>query len=377
MSSPTAAASTPSPVIVPSVLHRTDADVEQSLPYAAAIHLNGQAFIAASEGLATIPNYAAIVDHFTVKSRESDALTQVRGSTLFKPAQLLDALGCKVVSVRPSNADIGLPTVPALILLNHRETGFPTAIIEATYLTAMRTAAGSAAATDCAARKDAKRLVVFGAGAQAKEHIHAILAVRPNVQLIHIVNRNVERADALAQELKKRYANVHFQTHALNARASGDEVAVAALRQALAAADIICTTTNSSTPLLSLSDVSPGCHINAIGSYLPDQQELSSDLVAAARIAVDSPVETISHVGDIRIPIEENKLTRDALTHVGQYLPRHQYGSKIPLTVSTGATVQLGFDLPKNSSSQDAKWRRDDRSDIFGCNVRERPRSMR
>lgn len=166
MAAVAAAASSPSMLLI------SESTVESCLPPSVALHLSAQAFLATHAELATVPPYSSIVAPCPSQPGSSDA-------TLFKAAQLGEALGVKVVVVRPANESRGLPSVPACILLSDASTGLPSALVQATHLTALRTAAGSAAATDALVRKDASVLACFGAGMQASEHIKAVCAVRP------------------------------------------------------------------------------------------------------------------------------------------------------------------------------------------------------
>ena len=154
------------------------------------------------------------------------------GSTLFKPAAVGSSIGLKVVSVRPSNAERGLPTVPAVMVLLDDTTGAARMTIDATWLTAMRTAAGSALATDTLAAKHSKIMVVFGAGLQAEAHIIAMLEVRNSVKEVIIVNRTEARG---AQARQRDAAKISQLLLLLPA--------ACALPSLVRSADIICCCT--------------------------------------------------------------------------------------------------------------------------------------
>ncbi len=174
-------------------------------------------------------------------------------------------------------------------------TGFPSAVIEATALTAIRTAAGSAVATKLLAPSGAKNLVVFGAGLQARYHAEAML--EPTLRgktLKHVVfiNRDKDRAGTLADQLAKRYEGVTFAS-----LASGD---VDDVRAAVEGAHLIVTATGASEPLFDgrwLNAHGAGVHINAVGSYTPSTREIDTVGVSRARIVLDS--EEAGGVGDI------------------------------------------------------------------------------
>lgn len=231
-----------------------------------------------------------------------------------------------------------LPTVPAVILLNDRATGFPVALVQATYLTALRTAAGSGVATDCFALPESSVLAVWGAGMQAEQHVHAVLAVRA-IKHVHIINRSAPRALELVATLQRFYPAVQFTVRATS---DPSPAASASLSAALRSAHVICTTTNSDVALLQAEDVSPGAHINAIGSYLPSMHELSSALVARCRIAVDSAPAAF-HSGDLHTPLAAGLIQQADIKELGAYVDRAKYSK--PLAGPDAAAGEIGFTL--------------------------------
>jgi ornithine cyclodeaminase len=330
-----------------------------------AIHINAQAFLAAAEAEAAqaqVPPYASISAPSASGSRSggSSDPTSTNEATLFKPALLEEALGVKVVAVRAGNTQLGLPTVPAVILLSDRLTGYPTALIQATYLTALRTAAGSGVATDLFARRDATVLAVFGAGMQAHAHVEAVLAVRPSVHTVHIINRSAPRAEELVAALKTQYPAVTFVVHATSSSSSSSSsssltpaadaaTGAAALSAAIRSAHVLCTTTSSTIPLLHAGDVSPGAHINAVGSFLPSMVELAADLVCApnARIVTDGPAAL--HAGDLHGPLQSGSLHAEELRQIGCFVDRER--SCRPFKDAQGG-AEIGFTLRVASPAQ-------------------------
>jgi ornithine cyclodeaminase len=166
----------------------SDDDVARLVSMKEVIEVNKEAFKALVTGKASVPDRIVL------------PVPQYDGFTLFKPATFGNSLGVKCISIRPRNADKGLPTVPATILTIDESSGFVSSMIDGTWLTAMRTASGSAIATEIMAPKNAKVLTIFGAGMQADTHIDAILCVRPNISQINIVNRSLPRAQNLAEK---------------------------------------------------------------------------------------------------------------------------------------------------------------------------------
>lgn len=150
-------------------------------------------------------------------------------------------MGTKIVSVRPENASKGMATTPATIMLHNASTGMLQALMDATALTAIRTAGGSGAATKVLASPSSRTLVVFGAGLQARWHIEAMLEARPSISDIYIINRTLKRATELGASLTKKYSGVTVRI--IESKRQSDVSA------AVKKADIICTTTNSSQSL--------------------------------------------------------------------------------------------------------------------------------
>eukprot|EP00804_Cyclotella_cryptica_P023534 CCRYP_012161-RA/>CCRYP_012161-RA protein AED:0.30 eAED:0.30 QI:77/1/1/1/0.16/0.14/7/4235/397 len=201
-------------------------------------------------------------------------------------------MGMKVVSVRANNPSIGKPTVPATVMLLDPESGEVSAIMAATYLTAARTAAGSALATELAFRnnpqkmKDSLTLVVFGAGLQAELHIKSIQHVVKLKEVI-IVNRSLERAQKLKESLLQSETNencwdvpINISTMLLSNKKG--------VQNAVQEADVIVTATNTCVPLFSGEWVKPGCHINGVGSFTPQMKEVDDTLVQRCEVLIDT-----------------------------------------------------------------------------------------
>lgn len=184
-----------------------------------------------------------------------------------------ETFGAKMVSVFEDPSRPGRSAHEGVVVVFDRETGLVKCIADGHAITSVRTAAASAVATDALARKDAKRLAMFGCGEQAQAHVHAISRVR-KLEEVLVWGRSQDVAAAFASRLK---AETGLQT-----RAVGDA------REAAGAADIICTVTTSSTPVLLGQWVRPGTHVNAVGSSHAGPVEVDSDLVLASRYVADS-----------------------------------------------------------------------------------------
>jgi ornithine cyclodeaminase len=194
-------------------------------------------------------------------------------------------LGLKVVSVFPHNPDRGEPSIYALVTLLDPETGRPLAVLDGTYLTALRTGAASGVATRHLARPEARTLALFGAGAQALPQALAVCAERP-IQRIWLVNRNRDRAQLLAARMRGAGMTLDIRI-------------APSVEQALAEADVICTATSAPTPLFSDAVLREGTHINAVGSYQPSMAEIPAATVARARVVVDQRQAAWAEAGDL------------------------------------------------------------------------------
>src|SRR5215204_1983720 len=200
------------------------------------------------------------------------------------------ALGTKLVSVYHGNAERGLPSHLATIILHDPETGALQAILDGRYITEARTAAASAASAKHLARKDARVLAVLGSGVQARSHIDAMARVRP-FDAIRVWGRHQGRVQAL------------LATVPPHARAT--LIAADSPEEATEGADVIALVTASREPVLTRTAVKPGAHICAVGACRPDQREMDTALVRDARLFVDSRAGALAEAGDIVIPIKE------------------------------------------------------------------------
>lgn len=181
--------------------------------------------------------------------------------------------GAKLISVFPENSSRGIQSHQGLVVLFDPETGGPVCVLHAGEITAVRTAAASAVATDALARKDARRLAILGSGEQAATHARAICKVR-ELESITIWGRSPERAHAFAERMQAELAV---------------PVAVAGtVEEAVAEADIVCTVTSAAEPVLQGAWVRPGTHLNLVGSSHAGPAEVDSDLVLRSRFIADS-----------------------------------------------------------------------------------------
>jgi alanine dehydrogenase len=227
------------------------------------------------------------------------AVMPMRGTGLFLamvgslPRQR--ALGTKLITVVPKNRGRGLPTIHASYLLTDPETGAPLALMEAGFLTALRTGAASALAARYLARRDSKIVACFGAGVQARSQLLCLQAVFP-VERVSVVGRDAERARAFAARM---------------ARELGVPVeAVRDRRAAVAEADLVTCATTSPSPVFDGRDVRPGTHVDAVGAFRPTTREVDTTLVRRARVAVDTYEGAWEEAGDILIPLKAGAISR-------------------------------------------------------------------
>jgi ornithine cyclodeaminase/alanine dehydrogenase-like protein (mu-crystallin family) len=207
------------------------------------------------------------------------------GTLLLMPAATEAGVGVKLVTVNPANPARGLPFIHATYVLFAPGTLEPVALIEGAALTALRTAAVSGLATRHLARKDAHRLVVFGAGVQATAHLEAMLAVRP-VDQVRVVGRTQSGVRRLVELAR---------SHGVAAHGAGPE--------AVADADLVCTCTTSDEPVFVGLLLPPGVHINAVGSFQPTARELDDEAVRMSKIVVEVREAALAEAGDLLIPM--------------------------------------------------------------------------
>lgn len=238
--------------------------------------------------------------------------------------------GLKTVLIKPDNAARGLPVHVGLVLVFDPETGTPAALIDAAALTAIRTAAASAAATDALARPDAAVLTILGAGVQARSHLRAMCAVR-RPEKVRVWNHRAQSARAFADWARERL--------------DVDVTVAATVPDAVADADVICTVTAAREPLLPAAPVAAGAHINAVGSSFADRRELAGDLVARCAVFVDSRESAHAEAGDLLLAAREGHFHPGAIAaELGEVLngghPGRSGPDEITLFKSLGLAAQ-------------------------------------
>lgn len=271
------------------------ADVRSAIDMPAAIEAMREAFAALADGRAEVPI------RLSLETRH--------GVTLFMPAHLQmrseddgggegEIAGAKVVSVNPGNAASGLPVIHAVVLALDPVTGRALALMDGTWLTALRTGAVGGLAADLMARRDAKVVALFGAGVQARTQLEAVRCVR-EVTEVRIVSRSGQGSDALVSELE-----------GIEAHRVDDADA------AIAGADIVIAATSSSVPVFDGSKIEPGTHVTGVGSFTTEMREVDTELVRRARVIVDQREAILEEAGDIVGPIRDGDV--EASVMVGE-----------------------------------------------------------
>lgn len=236
------------------------------------------------------------------------------------------SLGLKVVSIFPGNHGTGYDSHQGVVMLFDIKHGSPIAIIDASSITAIRTAAVSAVATRALARDDAGDLALLGAGVQAASHLAAMRAVR-TIRRVRVWSRDRARA--------QRFAD-----------ASPVAVEVMPTAQAaVAGADLICTTTAARQPILEGAWLHAGCHINAVGASVATARELDTAAVVRARLIVDSRESALAESGDFLIPRAEGALGDDHIAgELGDVLlgrvTGRRAGDEVTLFKSLGIAIE-------------------------------------
>ncbi len=230
----------------------------------------------------------------------------------------------KEIVVSPANSAKGMDPHQGAVMLHDGETGELRALMNASAVTEIRTAAVSGVATKLLGRPGSRVVAVIGAGVQGRSHIEAMRSVLDNPE-IRLWSRGVGRANALAD-------------------ATGVTVAATA-EEACAGADVVCVCTSAREPVLSLEMLAPGAHVNAVGSSIPTARELTSELVATASLFVDRRESTVNEAGDYLFAVEEAGIGPDHIrAELGELLegvhPGRQADDELTVFKSLGIGVE-------------------------------------
>ena len=244
------------------------------------------------------------------------------GELLFMPSWSPRAAGVKLVTVNPANQDAGLPLIAGTYVLFDRASLQPVAAIDAAVLTEIRTAAVSAVATKALASPDASRLVIFGAGAQARGHLEAMTSVRP-IAVVTVCAPSRSSADAIVELASG---------HGIEAKVG----VPADVRDA----DIVCTCTTSTTPVFAGADLGPAAHVNAVGSYRKEARELDSEVVRRAAVVAVEDRAAMAEPGDLAQPLEQGELDPARVVALEEVLDRSKPGPEVTVFKSVGRAFE-------------------------------------
>ncbi len=244
----------------------------------------------------------AFADFFTGKT-ETPLRTLIRskagsgGNVLFMPGYIEGmGIALKAISIYPKNPEFGRPSINAVVILQDEQTGEILALMEGAAVTAIRTGATSGAATYYLARKDSRTAAIIGCGVQARTQLEAVCCVR-HITEVMAFDTDANRVNSYIGYMKDKFPEIKF-----TAAESSDD--------AVKDADIVITATTSPKPVFCAHSLKKGVHVNAIGSYTPDVQELPEELFDITnKIVVDSSEAVLAEAGDFIIPISKGKFS--------------------------------------------------------------------
>jgi ornithine cyclodeaminase len=266
------------------VLFLNERDVHEQFEMRSAVPLMREALTTLARGDAVLPLRSM------VKLPDGSGILGLMPGYLGAP----QSFGLKVVTVMPGNHGTGYESHQGVVMLFGVAHGEPLAVIDASAITEIRTAAVSGAVTQALARADAGDLAILGSGAQARSHL-AAMAVARKLRRVRVWSRTPANAARFAREQGPRFG--------LGVEVCADPAA------AVRGADLVCTTTSSSTPVLKGEWLSPGAHVNAVGACFANSRELDAQAVARSRFFTDRRESCLAEAGDFRLARDEGAIT--------------------------------------------------------------------
>ena len=299
----------------------TKKDIKRIFTMQDAVEADKQAFRIYSEGGSVVP------------LRINIGAPNYEGQTLFMPGYVeeLDSMGVKIVSVFPHNVEKGIPSVPATMVLIDGTSGEVCSILDGTYLTQLRTGAAAGAATDLLARADAQIGALIGTGGQAITQLEAMLTVR-DLKEVRIFDIDLKRTQSFVAQMQEEFVNFGTLLRAVETS-----------EEAITNADIITAVTTSRQPVFNGRLVKAGAHINGVGSYMPNMQELDEFIVQRAdKIFFDSQEAVLAESGDFIIPLNKGTITVDKFTgEIGKVISGNLPGRETPAEITLFKTVGM------------------------------------
>src|SRR5258705_6557176 len=240
------------------------------------------------------------------------------------------AFGLKAICIFPGNPAKGLDSHQGAVLLFSAETGELLAMMNASAITAIRTAAVSAVATDLLARTDACKLAIIGSGVQARSHLTALSQVR-SLTRCSIVSRRLEHAQKFAEEMRPDFL---FELEP-----------VETVEEVLEGADLIVTATTAVDPIVRREWISAGAHLNLVGSSTPNAREVDSETMAAASLFVDRRESTINEAGDYLLAVRDGFIGPDHIrAEIGEVLKGDKPGRTSPEEITLFKSLGLAIE---------------------------------
>jgi ornithine cyclodeaminase/alanine dehydrogenase-like protein (mu-crystallin family) len=240
------------------------------------------------------------------------------------------AFGLKAICVFPGNPAKGMDSHQGAVLLFSAETGELLAMMNASAITAIRTAAVSGVATDLLARVDAGNLAIIGSGVQARSHLVAMSEVR-FIKRCRIASRHIENARSFAEEMRQDFS------FALEP--------VETIEEALEGADLIVTATNAVEPIVRRQWISAGAHLNVVGSSTPNAREVDSETMAAAGLFVDRRESTINEAGDYLFAARDGVIGPSHIrAEIGEVLKGDKPGRTSPEEITLFKSLGLAIE---------------------------------
>jgi len=284
-----------------------------------AINAMERAFASLSSGESFVPQ------RFVTKLPTKEMLL------LFKPAfiEKEKRVTIKILTQRDGVSLPGIPTIQGIILVIDSVSGEILSMMDGEYVTALRTGAASGLATRCFSLENAQTMVLFGCGIQGRTQLEAVVCER-NIKKVFVFDKNKDNACRFIGEMKEK---LHL------------EIVYSEDTSVLKEADIICTATNSTSPLFTREEIKKGVHINAIGSFQPHMQELDPLIIRDARVYVDSAEPCLKESGDLIKPKAQGIIGDNHIVgEIGDFLLKKITGreseEEITIFKSVGVAIQ-------------------------------------
>ena len=302
------------------VLIVNQSEVPRLLPMKECVDVMARAFAALARGEAEMP------------LRQILWLNEKTGALGLMPAHLIAqaAIGLKAVTFFPRNEGTDLDSHQGAVLLFEAGRGRLLAVIDATSVTSVRTAAVSGLATRLLAKPEAGDLALVGSGVEARTHLEAMKTVR-TLRRVRVASKTFERAKNFAEREGKRHG-----------------IAItpcASVEEAVTGADLVCTVTSSREPVVRGAWLAPGAHVNAVGSSVATSRELDADAVQRARLFVDHRTSALTEAGDILLARADGAIDDShILGELGQVLTGEMPGRQSPDDITLFKSVGLAIE---------------------------------